>query len=363
MSTATELAARQAADVSVAARKPAAAVREAKANGAKKALAMLPDLVDAMLWNRREDLQSKLVQLAEALEESHPTIVRRLRRHGTVSTLKPATMPPKDLIHFDQARFGFEAVVLPEYVELQCRAICAEHERADELAKFDVTPRHRILLSGTPGNGKTMLAEAFARELDLPLLRVRYSGLMESHFGETGKNIAKIFEYAATAPCLLFFDEFDTVSTARGRDVDVGEARRITNQLLMSLDTLPPYCVLTAATNMLVDLDPAVLRRFDFRIELGAPTADLRLRIAKMELDPAHTPGVDISHLAEKLAPQPFVNMAELVKRCREIRRDMVLNKGNNVGRLVCAQRGASAADQAYREELEARGQLRIAST
>ncbi|PEH40416.1 AAA family ATPase [Burkholderia gladioli] len=361
MSTVAETVPRVAGDAP-ASRKPTAAGRT-KADGAKQAMAMLPDLVDAMLWNRRDELQSRILHLIEVLEAPYPTVVRRLRRHEHVTSFRPTTLPmPKDLILFDQARHGFADVILPPDVASQCRDICAEHDRAAELAKFDLAPRHRILLNGPPGNGKTMLAEAFAYELDLPLLRVRYSGLVTSYMGDTSKNLDKVFEYAATAPSVLFFDEFDTVSAQRGQSNDVGEMRRVTNQLLVAIDMLPAHCVLVAATNLLGDLDPAVRRRFDFTVELPAPTHDLRVRAAKKELDPKRTPGIDVSHLAEKVAQLPCENLAELVRRCREIRRDLVLNAGQGVERLTCAKQGLHGGDQAYREELEARGQLRLAN-
>lgn len=124
-----------------------------------------------------------------------------------VSTLKPSALltVPKELVVLEQPQLALKNVVLSPHVEEEISGLIAETLRSEELAAFDLQPRHRVLLHGEPGNGKTMLAEALASELELPFLRAKYSGLVDSYMGGTGKNIDKLFEYAATAPCVLFW--------------------------------------------------------------------------------------------------------------------------------------------------------------
>lgn len=205
----------------------------------------------------------------------------------------------------------------------------------NELAQFKLAPRHKILLYGPPGNGKTLLAEGLAKELDLPFLPVKYAGMIESYLGSTGKNLQSIFDYAATAPCVLFMDEFDGVAIDRGDSKDVGEIRRVTNQLLILLDRLPPTCMFVAATNADELLDRAIQRRFDFVLQLPAPTQDLRRRCAERELAPSMTPGHDITCHAEAVAELPLANLSGLVKLCQRIRRDLVLNSGAGVHAII----------------------------
>ncbi|PNE59843.1 ATP-binding protein [Paraburkholderia fungorum] len=311
---------------------PRETTRGARKQAASAALSLLPPFVDRLRWGNTNGAAELIEQMASALADSYPGVSGKLRRY---QTLKPVEMKlPTDIISFEEPTAGFADVILPPDVERQLPAIIAEHGRAEELAAFRLSPRHKILLEGPPGNGKTMLAEAFANELGVPLLRVNYSGLIASHLGETGSNLAKAFRYAECAPCVLFLDEFDGISSDRATS-DLGEIKRITNQLLILIDRVPSRCVLICATNLVEQIDPAVLRRFDFRLHIPVPDYATRLRCAEVELSPKLTPGKDVSNLAAVVAQHAFENLAALVQRCREIRRDLVLNEGRNGERLA----------------------------
>ena len=90
--------------------------------------------------------------------------------------------------------------------------------------------------------------------------------------GETASRLRRVFEYARTTPCVLFFDEFDAVGKERGDLNETGEIKRVVTSLLMQVDALPSYTVVIAASNHSELLDRAVWRRFQFRLELPAPT-------------------------------------------------------------------------------------------
>ena len=123
-------------------------------------------------------------------------------------------------------------------------------------------PRHRVLLAGPPGNGKTALAEAIAEALALPFLIVRYEALIGSFLGETAQRLAQLFAFARTLPCVLFFDEFDVVGKERGDAHETGEIKRVVSNLLLQIDALPSHVIAVAATNHSELLDSAVWRRF-----------------------------------------------------------------------------------------------------
>lgn len=299
---------------------------------ASAALSLLPAFVDRLRWGNTHGAAELIEQMAAALADNYPGVAGKLRRY---QTLKPVEMKlPSDIISFEEPTTRFTDVILPSDVGRQLPQILQEHGRADELAAFRLFPRHKILLEGPPGNGKTMLAEAFAGELGVPLLRVNYSGLVASHLGETGSNLAKAFRYAECAPCVLFLDEFDGIGADRATS-DLGEIKRITNQLLILIDRMSSRCVLICATNLLANIDPAVLRRFDIRLHIPSPDYATRLRCAEVELSQRLTPGKNVSQLASVVAQHSFENLAALVQRCREIRRDLVLNEGRNVDCLA----------------------------
>lgn len=147
-----------------------------------------------------------------------------------------------------------------------------EHRRADLLRAHNIEPRHRVLLIGPPGNGKTSLAEAIATELAVPLFSVRYESVIGSFLGETGARLDRLFAEVRTHSCVLFFDEFDVVGKERGDEHETGEIKRVVSSLLLQIDALPSHVVVVTATNHPELLDRAVWRRFEIRLHLPPPT-------------------------------------------------------------------------------------------
>ena len=315
-----------------------ASVRQRKKNAEISALKLLPKIIEASKWGQHDNAEKVAREVAEIIGETHPAASQKILKLFA-SGLRPSRIVrrPEDLVDFCEARHSLEDVILSDEIERECRAIIVEHQRADELASFKLSPRHKVLLYGPPGNGKTLLAEGLAKELDVPFLPVKYAGMIESFLGSTGKNLQNIFDYAATAPCVLFMDAFDGVAIDRGDAKDVGEIRRVTNQLLILLDRLPSTCMFIAATNADELLDRAIQRRFDFVMELPAPTQELRMKCAQRELATGMTPGHDVTHYAESVANLPLANLSNLVKICQRIRRDLVLNHGAGVQSIIAA--------------------------
>ncbi len=146
-----------------------------------------------------------------------------------------------------------------------------------------------ILLHGPPGVGKTFFARAIAGEYGMSLMHVSTGDLVASLVGGSARNIEKAFETALqNLPCLLFFDEFDSVAQRRDNTPDQ-ESRRTVNQLLTSLEAYRDEreLLVMAATNSIEHLDPAVIRpgRFDRHIRIDLPDAAARRAIFVAELD------------------------------------------------------------------------------
>jgi hypothetical protein len=130
-------------------------------------------------------------------------------------------------------------------------------------------PRSGLLLYGPPGTGKTLLAKAVATECSLNFVAVKGPELLSMYVGDSEKNIRDLFRRCrAATPCILFFDELDSLAPARGASADSGKVmERVVAQLLTELDGVRKAAGLfvIAATNRPDLLDPALLRpgRFD----------------------------------------------------------------------------------------------------
>jgi SpoVK/Ycf46/Vps4 family AAA+-type ATPase len=220
---------------------------------------------------------------------------------------------------------GLGDLVLSEDVDRELREVVEEQHRADLLRSHNLEPRHRVMLIGPPGTGKTSVAEALAHELMLPLLVVRYERLVGSYLGETSERLGEVFAYARSRQCVLFFDEFDTVGKERGDLHETGEVKRLVSSLLMQVDELPSYVVVVAATNHPELLDRAVWRRFQVRLELPLPTrAALERYFRAMEARLGTSLGLSPRTLAEKAKGASFSDAEDLVL---EIMRRYVLEQ------------------------------------
>jgi SpoVK/Ycf46/Vps4 family AAA+-type ATPase len=133
-----------------------------------------------------------------------------------------------------------------------------------------------MLMYGPPGCGKTQLARLIAAELNYPLITARSDALISSYLGSTSKNIRMLFEHAASRPCVLFLDEFDAIAKMRDDDRELGELKRVVISLMQNIDALGRDHVLLAATNHDHLLDPAIWRRFAYKLHLTPPDLDAR---------------------------------------------------------------------------------------
>lgn len=216
-------------------------------------------------------------------------------------------------------------LVLPDHVRKICENLLEEQLRADLLRSYGVEPRHKVLLVGAPGNGKTSLAEAIAESLMIPFYTVRYEQIVGSYLGETASRLERLFDYVRTRPCVLFFDEFETLGKERGDTHETGEIKRVVSSLLLQIDSLPSYVVTIAATNHDALLDKAAWRRFQIRIELPQPTrANLSTWLAFFERRNDFDFGVTPETIAKKVYGCSFAEIEEIAT---EIYRRNVLSQ------------------------------------
>jgi len=181
-------------------------------------------------------------------------------------------------------------------------------EHPEVFLKYGQKPSRGCLFFGPPGCGKTLLAKAVASESAANFISIKGPELLTMWFGESEANVREVFDKARTAaPCILFFDELDSVAKARGGSLgDAGGAGdRVMNQLLTEMDgvTATKLVFFVGATNRPDILDPAVMRpgRLDSLIYIGLPDFDARVSIFKASLRKSPVdPEVDFEYLADR---------------------------------------------------------------
>ncbi|MCG3219794.1 MAG: AAA family ATPase, partial [Candidatus Heimdallarchaeota archaeon] len=149
-----------------------------------------------------------------------------------------------------------------------------------------------ILLYGSPGTGKTLIAKAVAHESESNFISIKGPEVLSKWVGESEKAIREIFRKARqAAPCVIFLDEIDSITPIRGRSSDSGVTERVISQLLTELDGLEELrnVVVIAATNRPDMVDPALLRpgRFDRLVKVIPPNFEGRKEIFKIHLKDA----------------------------------------------------------------------------
>ena len=174
---------------------------------------------------------------------------------------------------------------------------------ADSFKRLGIRAPRGILLYGPPGTGKTLLAKAVAKESEANFIHVKGPSLLSMWVGKSEEGVRKIFERARqVAPCVIFFDEIDSLATKRGLDMGNKVTERVLNQLLAEMDGLEGLKDVTVigATNRPDMLDAALLRpgRFDRVILVDVPDEKSREMILKVHLkNTPISPDVKIENL------------------------------------------------------------------
>ncbi|WP_194273862.1 MULTISPECIES: AAA family ATPase [Rhizobium] len=229
---------------------------------------------------------------------------------------------PEGLLVELPAKAGLDRLDLDDRSRSSLLALLTEQKQSGKLLKNGLSPRHKLLLSGPPGNGKTSVAEAVAHDLGYPLYVVSYGSLVGSLLGETNRRIESLFAQARRQPCVLFFDEFEAVGKERADKQETGEMKRAVASLLTQIDTLPSHVVAVAATNHPEMLDRAVWRRFEVKLVLDPPNYSRTIGFLVKQLD------LDASLGLIQVLGQCFTNksFAELKDFTLDVRRRAVLD-------------------------------------
>ncbi|EKX33012.1 hypothetical protein GUITHDRAFT_44749, partial [Guillardia theta CCMP2712] len=188
-----------------------------------------------------------------------------------------------------------------------------------ELFKAMRQPWKGILLFGPPGTGKTELAKAVAKESNANFMSLSPSNVLSKYIGESERLLKRIFQFAKNqSPTVLFFDEIDALGISRNGAESDHSLRRLMAELLLQFNTLTTAdrVMVLAATNRIQDIDPALLRRFERKIQIGLMNQVDRLRLLHLKMgDTPIASDVDLQWVAQ--STEGFSG-AELELLCRE---------------------------------------------
>ena len=276
-------------------------------------------IVEAIIVDERAKRHTVLADRLEKLLSSSPEV--RSSPNGSVILDQNVSNFVQEIV----PELAFDDLIFPQEVQEISQEIVEEHHRADLLRSYNVEPRNRLLLIGPPGNGKTSLAEALAHALMVPLLLVRYEGIIGTYLGETAVRLHHLLEYVRTRKCVLFFDEFETLGKERGDRHETGEIKRVVSSLLIQIDSLPSHVLVIGATNHAELLDRAVWRRFQIRMFLPEPT---RARLAEWFTKFERRIKVPLGYTPETMAKKLYgVNFAEVEEFGASVFRQYVLEQ------------------------------------
>jgi len=183
-------------------------------------------------------------------------------------------------------------------------------EHPEKFEKFGMSPSKGVLFYGPPGCGKTLLAKAVANECQANFISIKGPELLTMWFGESEANVREVFEKARqAAPCVLFFDELDSIAKSRGSSAGDagGSGDRVMNQLLTEMDGMgaKKNVFIIGATNRPDIIDTALMRpgRLDQLIYIPMPDLESRKSILRASLRKSPvSPDVPLDYIAQSLA-------------------------------------------------------------
>lgn len=229
----------------------------------------------------------------------------------------------KGLLELTHSTARKNDLVLSDEVGERLEQVLLEQRQKSRLAQFSLTPRRKLLFTGSPGTGKTLSAAVLASELRLPLYTIVLDNLITRFMGETAAKLRLIFDHIKQTRAVYLFDEFDAIGTQRGASNDVGEIRRVLNSFLLFVEQDTSESIILAATNHPELLDKALYRRFDDIIRFEKPEPRQIKQLVEHRLSAFDTLALvwdEITHAAEGLSS------ADVTRACEDAAKEAVLH-------------------------------------
>ncbi|WAC11513.1 AAA family ATPase [Dyadobacter pollutisoli] len=263
-------------------------------------------------------------------------IIDKAKKERSTSTIEGKSVQlslPKrelqELIEVFVPRIKLNDLVLDNNVSAHLEKLIEEQQRWEILKKHNLEPTRKLLLTGPPGTGKTMTAQAIAGELGLAVYIIRLDGLMSKFLGESISKLRLIFDAMIDHRAVYLFDEFDSIGSHRNQGQDIGEVKRVLNSFLINIEKDKSNSIIIAATNMPESLDTALFRRFDEIVSYPLPNeAQIQEVISKNMSSYSFNRRINYKEIS-KIASG--MNYSELTKACREVIKNMVLKGKENL--------------------------------
>jgi cell division protease FtsH len=237
-------------------------------------------------------------------------------------------------------KITFADVAGNEEAKLELTEVVDFLKRPEEYAKMGAKIPKGVLLVGSPGNGKTLMAKAVAGEADVPFFFVSGSEFVEMFVGVGAGRVRDLFKKAKKkAPCVIFIDEIDAVGRQRGAGLGGGndEREQTLNQILVEMDGFEPASavIVIGATNRPDVLDPALLRpgRFDRQVTVTAPDRQEREQILKVHSkNKKFASDIDLGIVAKRTAGFSGADLANVLNEAAILAvREKSTNITNNI--------------------------------
>ena len=246
-----------------------------------------------------ENMKVSMLDFKDALAEVEPSGMREV-------LVEIPKITWDDVGGLDDVRAQIEEAFIPE-------------EGNPSYERLGIEPAKGVLLYGPPGTGKTLIAKAIANDTGANFITVNGPEMASKWLGESERAIRQIFKRAKQmAPCIIFFDELDSIAPIRGSG-DGSAWERVVAQMLTSMDGIESLnnVMVMAATNRPDMIDPALLRpgRFDKLVLVGKPDLKAREHILKVHTRKMPLDGVDLKEIASRT--DGYVG-ADLAALCRE---------------------------------------------
>lgn len=264
-------------------------------------------------------------------------LIERARKEKSVAFLDaPKTVPfsapkreLKELIEVFKPRISLKDMVLAPDVKQSLDRLINEQHKWEVLKKHNLSPKRKLLLTGLPGTGKTMTAQAIAGELGLSVYIIRLDGLMSKYMGESIVKLRMIFDAMEDHRAVYLFDEFDSIGSHRDKGHDVGEIKRVLNSFLINIEKDHSNSIIIAATNLPESLDKALFRRFDEVVNYPLPEPEqIIAALKKVTQGYAFSKKINYKTLAEQARG---LNYSDIAKSAEDAIKEMILTGAEKV--------------------------------